>query len=51
MIWKVKVNWDKDCKEHLETVETVERVMGIVVVKIVPFWEGVIDGCTSVNKG
>ena len=49
MIWKVKVNWDRDCKEHFEG-WTVGRLMGVVVVKIVPFLEGVTDACTSVNK-
>ena len=49
----MKVHWDRDGKEHFET-ETVVRLMGVAVgvavVKIVPFSEGVIDDCTSVNK-
>ena len=45
----MKVNWDSDVKEHFET-ETVGRLMGVDVVKIVPFAECVIDDCTSVNK-
>ena len=45
----MKVHWDRDGKEHFET-ETVVRLMGVAVVEIVPFSEGVIDDCTSVNK-